>query len=313
LIARLMGRTPARLAVALLVLALVALASACGGGSGTGGGGGKPLVVASENFWGSIASQVGGSQVQVKSIITNPDADPHSYETNANDAKLVAQSAYVIYNGAGYDSWMQDKLLKSNPSSSRLTLDIANLVGKQDGDNPHFWYSPDYVHKVIEQIATQLKQLNGVDGSAIDSQKTQFESSGLKSYTDTIAAIKQKYAGTAVGSTESIFVYMSDALGLNLITPPGYMKAISEGNDPTAADKVTVDQQVTQKQLKVLVFNSQNSTPDVQAVVNKAKTEKIPVAQITETLTPANLTFQAWQVKELQGIQQALASAQAQA
>jgi zinc/manganese transport system substrate-binding protein len=305
---RLLGGAHVRLAVCLLGLALLAPATACGGAS-SGGGSGRPLVVAAENVWGSIVSQLGGSQVRVQSIITNPATDPHGYDATPRDAAAVAQAQYVIYNGAGYDPWMRDRLLKSSPSSSRITLDIASLVGKQDGDNPHLWYSPEYVNRVVDKVASQLELLKGVDRSAIESQRSRFESSGLKPYLDLISSIRQRHSGTPVGATESIFAYLSDALGLRLLTPPGYLKAITEGNDPTPADKATVDRQLAQRQIKVLVLNSQNSTPDVQSVVGRAEAEKIPVVEITETLTPANATFQAWQVRQLQALQQALASA----
>ena len=66
---------PALLGVLLLLLtALTACGTTNSGSSGT------IEVVAAENFWGSIASQVGGSHVHVTSIIDNPDVDPHDYE-----------------------------------------------------------------------------------------------------------------------------------------------------------------------------------------------------------------------------------------
>ena len=130
---------------------------------------------------------------------------------------------------------------------------------------------------------------------------------GLKDYNDTISTIKQKYKGTPVASTESIFAYMAQPLELNLTTPPKFMNAISEGQTPTAADKATFDQQVTQKQIKVFVYNSQNATPDTDALKQKAQAANIPIVPITETLTPATASFQAWQVGELKALQQALA------
>ena len=109
-----------------------------------------------------------------------------------------------------------------------------------------------------------------------------------------------------MGASESIFAYLAQSTGLDLVTPAGYLKAISEGTDPSAADKATVDQQVTGRQIKVFVFNSQNSTPDVQAVVDRARAEGIPVVPITETLAPANLSFQDWQTHQLEALLNAL-------
>jgi zinc/manganese transport system substrate-binding protein len=285
-------------------LAVVALA-ACGLTSTGQISDGKLAVVAAENFWGSIAAQVGGDKVEVTNLITNPDTDPHSYEATPNDARLIATARYVIVNGAGYDPWAS-KLAAANPVSGRVLLDVGALNGVADGGNPHMWYSPAFVGKVIDRVTTDLKQLDAADSAYFDQQNAAYKSVGLKDYNDTIAAIKERYAGTPVGATESIFAYMAPALGLNLITPLGYMKAISEGTDPSVSDKATVDQQVASKQIKVFVFNSQNSTPDVQSLVGKARAKGIPVVQITETLSPAGATFQDWQTNQLKALLKAL-------
>jgi zinc/manganese transport system substrate-binding protein len=263
------------------------------------------VVVAAENFWGSIATQVGGDKVCVRSVIVNPDTDPHAYEAKPSDARLIASAKYVIVNGAGYDPWAP-KLIAANPVSGRTVLSIGDFIGKKEGDNPHLWYSPDYVARVIDKINADLDAIDPQNASYFDQQKNQYKTVGLSDYLATISTIKQKYHGTPVGATESIFVYLSDALGLNLVTPPEYLKAISEGTDPSAADKATIEQQISNRSIKVFVYNSQNSTKDVVSLVDRARAQKIPVAEVTETLTPAGSTFQDWQTKELKGLLAAL-------
>jgi zinc/manganese transport system substrate-binding protein len=289
----------------LLAAVVVALAAACGGTGSSGATTSKVQVVAAENFWGSIASQIGGDRVQVTSIISNPDTDPHDYDATPRDARLIAQARFVIVNGAGYDAWAS-KLLSSNPSSGRQVLDVGDLLGKKEGDNPHFWYSPDFVEQVISKVTDDLKTVDQADASAFDGNRSRYEASGLKDYHDEIAAIKHKYGGTPVGASESIFAYLAPALGLELITPPSYMNAISEGTDLTPADKATVEKQVSTRQVKVFVYNSQNSTPDVKATVDQAKAAGIPVTEITETLAPPRATFQDWQTRQLKALYRAL-------
>jgi len=304
---------------ALVSIFLLFLLAACGSSTTTGSGtpasgtstssGGKTIeVVAAENFWGSIATQVGGSHVHVTSVIVDPNADPHSYEPTTANARTIADAGYVIYNGAGYDPWM-DKLLQSNPASGRKELNVGDFNGKHEGDNPHMWYNPDYVTAVTNKIRDDLKGLDAGDASAFDQSAQAFLTTGLKQYHDTIAAIKAKYSGTPVGATESIFSYLAPALGVDLITPYSYLKAVSEGQDISASDEATVEQQVTQKKIKVLIYNSQNTPNNIQALINKAKAANIPVATITETLTPATASYQEWQTAQLQGIQDALAKA----
>lgn len=292
----------------LLLLTSLTLA-ACGTTFQSATGSGGPIqVIAAENFWGSIAAQVGGSHVHVTSIIVDPNADPHSYEPTAADARTVADAQYVIVNGAGYDPWA-DRLLQANPASGRKELNVGNFNGKHEGDNPHMWYNPNYVTAVANKIRDDLKALDPADATSFDQSAQGFLTTGLKQYHDLIAAIEAKYSGTPVGATESIFSYLAPALGLNLVTPYSYLKAVSEGEDVAAADEATVEQQVKQKQIKILVYNSQNTPNNIQTLISLARANHIPVATITETLTPASASFQEWQSAQLQGIQNALAQA----
>ena len=299
--------------LAALAAAVAFAAAACSsGGSGTpsstSGAPAKLPVVATINAWGSIAAQLGGDRVQETSIITNPDTDPHAYEPSADDARTVAGAKVLIANGIGYDGWA-DKLVAANPNAERTMVTVGHVVGVPDGGNPHQWYSPDSVAKVVDAITAAYKKADPADAAYFDSQRQQFLTQGLANYHGQIAAIKSKYAGTPVGASESIFSPLSDALGLNLITPPDFLKAISEGTDPSPADKATVDQQISGKLIKVYVYNGQNSTPDVQSQVDAARKQGIPVATVTETLTPANASFQDWQTAQLAALADALHTA----
>jgi zinc/manganese transport system substrate-binding protein len=294
--------TPALASLVLAVGACAADASAPEGASG-------PLqVVAAENFWGNIAVQIAGTHARVASLIVNPDTDPHGYEPTPNDARTIAGAGYVIENGAGYDPWV-DKLLDANPVAARMVLDVARLNGVAEGGNPHMWYSPTFVLRVASRIASDLGRLDPSDADDFQSRLRDFEDSALKRYDDLRGSIRNRYAGVPVGASESIFVYLARDLELDLITPPDFMKAISEGTDPTAQDKQTFDEQVVQHRIKVLVYNRQNSVPDVDVLRKEAQAEGIPVVAITETLDPASATFQDWQVAQLDSLRQALGQA----
>jgi zinc/manganese transport system substrate-binding protein len=246
--------------------------------------------------------------VEVRSVIANPSIDPHSYEPTAADGRLLAQSRLAIVNGIGYDPWAP-KLLAANPASGRIVLNVGDLVGAHQGDNPHRWYNPRDVEAVIRATVADLKRLDPRDAAYFDRSEQAFETQGLARYKQLIATIRARYAGVPVGASESIFAMQAPSLGLTLITPAGYMKAISEGTEPSAADKATVDRQITARQIKVWIYNSQNSTPDVQRLTGEARRAGIPVATVTETLQPPTATFQQWQSNQLARIEQALARA----
>src|SRR5579864_3501666 len=163
-------------------------------------------IVAGENFWGSIVSQLAGKAGNVTSIVTDPNADPHDYESSSGDARAFATADYVVLNGAGYDAWAQ-KLLSGNPNSKRKVFTVSDLLGKKEGDNPHFWYGPGYVIQVINQVEADLKGLDPADTAYFDAQRAALDTA-MAPYRSRLAEIKAQFAGTPVASTESIFLYL---------------------------------------------------------------------------------------------------------
>jgi zinc/manganese transport system substrate-binding protein len=299
---------PAAAGALLGVLALAACATSAPS-TGSKPAGGKTLpVAASINAWGSVLAQLGGDKVHETSIISNPDTDPHDYEPTPADGRTIAASRVFVENGIGYDSWAA-KALAANGDPTQTVLDVGQLVGVAEGGNPHRWYSPADVEKVANAITADLKKADPADAAYFDAQRQTFENTGLATYHQVIQDIKTKYSGTPVGASESIFAPLSDALGLKLITPASFLKDISEGTDPSAADKATIDDQISAKLIKVYVFNSQNSTPDVAAQVTAAKNAGIPVSTVTETLSPAGASFQDWQSAQLRALETALRQA----
>ena len=264
-------------------------------------------VAAAENFWGSIASQIGGVHAHVVSIITNPDTDPHSYEPSSNDARLIAGAHLVIENGIGYDPWVPQLL--SADQTHPTVLDVGTLLGVADGGNPHRWYNPQDTQRVERTIVSDYQTLDPADAAYFAKQASIFTTVSLKPYRSAIEAIKAKYSGTPVGASESIFAMLAPALGLNLITPPTFLRATSEGTEVTTGDKETIDNQIKRHLIKIYVYNSQNVTPDVQAQLAEVRAEHIPYSTITETLTPARSTYEAWQTRQLLEIEAALAKA----
>jgi zinc/manganese transport system substrate-binding protein len=266
---------------------------------------GKLPVVAAENFWGSIAMQLGGAKVQVRSIVVNPATDPHSYEPTAQDARTMAGARMAIVNGIGYDEWASH-LLAADPTGGRVVLDVGSVLGMGQGANPHQWYSPAHVHAVIDRIVADYDKQLPADTSYFAQRREAFEAVGLAHYEELIKQIKARYGGTPVGYSESIFQPLGEALGLKLLTPYSFAKAIAEGGEVSSQDKQAVDRQVSSGQAKVWVLNSQNVTPDVQRVSELARAAHVPIVTITETLSPASASFQQWQVAQLERLRGAL-------
>jgi zinc/manganese transport system substrate-binding protein len=297
-----------RAILSLASVALLVLATGCAPAPAASGPTTGLRVVAAENFWGSIASQLGGSRVSVTSIIDNPNTDPHDYEPTVADARAIARARLVILNGVGYDPWVA-RLVAADPGASRAVLDVGALARVPAGGNPHLWYSPGVMREVVARITADYMRLDPGGASYYAGLRRSFESTSLKRYDQLIAEIRTKYAGTPVGASEGIVTPLADGLGLKVLTPETFLTAISEGTGPTAADKAIVDAQIRSNEIKVFIYNGQNATPDVATLVAAAKARGIPVVTITETMVPATGDFQDWQTAQLEALLSALRKA----
>src|ERR1700678_4361444 len=163
-------------------------------------------IVAAENFYGGIAHEIAGHSADVVSILSNPNQDPHEFQTDATTAKAVEQADIVIYSGIGYDDWMQ-KLLGLKGKPGRTVICVADLIGAKTGDNPHIWYEPRTMPALADKLGEILKQ----PGRAATFDKSMGE------LTDEIGKIKSARAGTSVTATEPVFGYMAGALGFKML------------------------------------------------------------------------------------------------
>jgi zinc/manganese transport system substrate-binding protein len=263
----------------------------------------KILVVAAENFYGDLAEQLGGEHVSVTSILSDPNIDPHEYESNVQNGVAVSKAQLVIQNGDDYDTWM-DKLLSASPNPQRVVLVGANIADHKLPDNPHVWYGLDNIQTIAGEITKSLVKIDPADQQAFEDNLSRFQQS-LVPIQQKMADLKAKYTGTPVGLTETIYLYQTTPIGLNVMTPFEFEKAIAEGNDPPAAAVVTANDQINKHEIKVLIYNVQTVTPLTTNLQNEAKSENIPVVAVSETM-PAGKTYQQWMLDQLNALEQAL-------
>ena len=260
-------------------------------------------MVAAENFYGDVAQQIGGKHVSVTSILSDPNVDPHEYESNVQNAIAVTNAYLVIENGDGYDTWME-KLLSASPNPNRIVVTAADIVRHKLPDNEHYWYSPDNMQDVAQAITASLKKLDPADQADFDANLAIFKQS-LDVIRQSLSAIDAKYKGTPVALTETIFLYQTELMGLNMMTPFEFQKAVAEGNDPPADTVAAFNDQLSQKQVKVLIYNVQTVTPVTTNLENEAKQMNIPIVPVSETM-PSGKTYQQWMLYQLTNLQQAL-------
>lgn len=261
-------------------------------------------IVAAENFWGSLMQQLGGTRVNVTSIVTDPNADPHEYESSAASAREVADANIIIVNGVGYDDWML-RLISASSNPNRTVLNVGELLGRANGTNPHLWYDPAYVNATVKQMYSDLVKVDPINADYYARRYANVTAS-LAQVDGRMTKIKQQFGGTEVASTESIFVYLANATGLDLVSPPAFMNAVAEGDDPPAQSVSEFENQLESGNVSVLVYNQQTVTPLTQQIKQIAAQNNVTVMGVTETIQPPDVPFQVWMNAELLQLQNAL-------
>jgi zinc/manganese transport system substrate-binding protein len=257
-------------------------------------------VVAGENFWGNLVSQIGGAHVSVTSVISDPNTDPHEYQQNDSVQKAIANAQYVILNNVGYDSWGTLDV-EADDVPGQVVLNIGDSLGVQVTGgivtgNPHLWYNPTYVNDTVRWMYDNLSSIAPSLQPYFESNYNNTTASLATLYSE-VGIIRHEFAGTVVASTESIFVYLANATGLNLVSPPAFMEAIAEGNDPPDQSIVQFQCQLESGNVHVLVFNAQTVTPITTDMKSIAAANNVSIISVTETMQPINVpttTFQSW-------------------
>jgi zinc/manganese transport system substrate-binding protein len=266
---------------------------------------GKIQIVAAENFYGDMAQQIGGDHVEVSSILSDPNVDPHSYESNVNQVKAIARAKIVIANGGGYDDWM-DNLLESTGTTDRTVIKGFDIATIKLLANEHVWYNPENAKTIAAEIAKTLKTIDAAHAADYTKNLQTFDAAVGK-VEQKIAEIKARYAHTPVGLTETIFLYQTSLMDLNVLTPFAFQKALAEGNDPPANSVITTANQVNQHQIKVLIYNQQTQSAVTNTLQSDARQQSIPVIPVTETM-PVDKTYQSWMLAQLDALEQALST-----
>ena len=260
-------------------------------------------VVAAENFYGDVAQQIGGDRVSVTSVLSNPDQDPHLFETSPTIVRQVAAAQIVIYNGADYDPWM-DKLLKVASKPGCVAIAAADLVHKKAGDNPHLWYDPSTMPAVAAALAAALAATDPAHEDDYAARLKAFVAS-LDSLKEKIAAVREKYAGVPVTASEPVFGYMAAALKLKMRNER-FQLAIMNDTEPSARDVAAFERDLKMQNVRVMFYNKQTANKVVQHLVDLARAANVAVVGVTET-SPPGLSFQNWMLRQLDDTEKALA------
>jgi zinc/manganese transport system substrate-binding protein len=259
-------------------------------------------VVAAENFYGDMASQIGGANVEVTSILSSPDDDPHLFEASPATARALSDAKVVIVNGVDYDPWME-KLLGANKAPGRREILVSALIGRKPGDNPHLWYDPAAMKAAAKTLVADLIAVDPTHKADYEQGGAKFLDS-LKPLDDKISTMRKSYSGQPVTASEPVFGYQAKLIGL-VVHNEKYALAIMNNAEPTPSQVAAFENDLKGKKVKAMLYNAQASEPAVAKLVQMAKDNSIPVVGVSET-EPPNSTYQDWMLGQLNALDKAL-------
>jgi zinc/manganese transport system substrate-binding protein len=260
-------------------------------------------VVAAENFYGDLASQIGGANIAVTSILSNPDDDPHLFEASPETAKALTDAKIVIVNGVDYDPWME-KLLSAHKAPGRKEILVGQAVGHKPGDNPHLWYDPAYMKAAAKALADDLIAVDPAHRADYEQGEARFLAS-LKPLDDKLAAMRKSYAGQPVAASEPVFGYQAALIGLD-VRDGKYALAVMNNAEPSASEVAAFEDDLKGRKVKAMLYNAQASEPAVARLVQLARDNGVPVVGVSET-EPRNTAYQDWMLGQLDALDKALA------
>ncbi|HEY3940923.1 MAG TPA: zinc ABC transporter substrate-binding protein [Acidimicrobiales bacterium] len=296
-------------ALAAVVAGVALLGSACGPPSASAASNGRTGVVAAvgaENQYADVISQIGGQYVKAVAILSNPNTDPHTFESSPTVAAAVRQATLIVQNGIGYDDFMT-KIERASPNSSRKVINVQQLLGLPDSTpNPHLWYNPNTMPAVARAIETSLADLQPSHKSYFEERLAVFEAS-LAPYNQELAKIKSDFPSAAVATTEPVADYMLQAAGIDNLTPFSFQAAIMNGTDPAPQDVSTQDTLLTSKKVQVFVYNQQVTDSITESFLKLAHRNNVPVVGVYETMPTPGYHYQDWMLAEADAVYNALA------
>ena len=280
---------------AILATGMLMASSACGTGDGSQSERpsakeptGPITVVASINQWGSLAEQIGGTDVNVTSILSSTNVDAHDFEPKTSDVAKLQKAQIIVSNGAGYDSWAT----KSVGRNSTI-VSAAETVGAMEGDNPHLWFSKD----ARNGMATELTE---AFSKALPAKKKAFQSR-LKAWQKEEKAIEKSMGDFAAnhnnatyGATEAVAYYLMSDMGFQDDTPKGFAQSVASGGEPAPADLQKFQSLIESQGISVLVNNTQESSDATNMLTGTAGRAGVPVFDVSEQMPQAYTTLTDW-------------------
>ncbi|GAW98780.1 metal ABC transporter solute-binding protein [Secundilactobacillus mixtipabuli] len=257
-------------------------------------------VVASLDFYGETAKAVLGDKGTVTSIIDKPSMEPHEYEPTTNTAKLVSKANVIVYNGLGYDTWM-NRLSADSTGTTKINV-AQGIMNKQNGDNEHIWYNLKTMPKLANALAEQFGKRQP-QNKAYFKRNAQRYIQSLKPLDQKVAQLRRNSRQARVNVSEPVFDYSLTEMGYRQ-NNNHYAQAVQNDTDPSPKDIKQMQADIRHHKIAFFVVNTQEISKMTTNLLSLAKKSGVPIVRVTES-QPAGTTYKTWMMLQFNEVQRA--------
>lgn len=292
-------------AVVVVMLCCALVGAACSSTSTAMSATGTVTAVGAENEYADVISAIGGRYVSVTAVMSNPNTDPHTFESSPQVAHEISAAQLVVQNGLGYDSFM-NSIEAASPNPTRKVIDVRDLLGlSASTPNPHLWYNPTTMPVVAKQLVSDLSALRPSHAAYFKGNEEKFAAS-MQPWLQAVAKFKAQNPRTPVAVTEPVGDYMLQAVGANVMTPFAFQADIMNGVDPSP-QAVSLEQNLfTSHLVKVFLYNRQVTDSLTRSLLTLADRNGIPVVGLYETMPTPGYSYQSWMLAEVDALEVAV-------
>jgi zinc/manganese transport system substrate-binding protein len=262
-------------------------------------------VVASTNVYGDIAERVGGTLIEVTSIIDDPSQDPHSFEADARVQLSLSKADVVIENGGGYDPFMQQLLTEGSTATVLTASDYAG-DSSEPGFNEHVWYQISAMRQLTDALAEALSDVAPEHARDFEDNAADLSADLEELHLKTVP-LKEEFGGMAVAAIEPLPGYLLSSIAVSDVTPAVFSEAVEEGSEISPAALREMLGLIEDGGVAAVIANDQTAGAETDAVIAAAERAGLPVVTVSETL-PTGLGYVDWMSANIDNLATALRS-----
>lgn len=255
-------------------------------------------VAVSAAAWGGVVQRLGGDCATVTTIAGAAATLP------AADRAVLATADLVVVNGVRYDDAAVDAAEAA--SNGPVVVSAAEVVGRAaQRRDPHLWFEPAAVPEVSAAIARELADLSPDAAPYFDAQHTAWTAE-LQPLLAAVATLRDEAAGRTYAATRPLYGRTAEAVGLVDETPPGFLRSLRSGTDPSPDDVAAFESALRDGTVEVLIEDAADEGAVREQLREAAGDADVPVVAVTEG-PPDDVPFVEWQLEQLTSLADALA------